>query len=358
MSDREEILRAADPSLADAGRSAMRVCLDVQPQDVVTIVTEENGRAVAASMLSAAAETAPTIHAFVLERHGKRPLQSFPREILNALESSTVTVLVVTPLAGELKARLTLLEIVARKSLRHAHLIAVSADAFRTGMRADYRAVDALQDRVLAALSTASHVRVTSPGGTALDVTLEPTFHWVKSNGLIRPGKWQNLPSGQIYTCPGSFDGVYVADKSIGDWFQSKYPELEHYPVTLEFAAGRLRDVRSPNATLARELFLFVRSNENGDRAGEFGIGTNPWAEFLPAQPTLDENVPGVHLALGDPFGAETGASWTSKTRVSVIGTRMSLHVDGKPLLDNGGYVPEILGDLPMPKCPSVGPAR
>ena len=358
MPDREEILNAADPSLAEAGQTAVRVCLALQPEDVVTIVTEENGRPLAASMLPAAMETAPTINAFLLERHGKRPLQSFPREILNALENSTVTILVVTPLAGELRARLSLLEIVARKNLRHAHLIAVSADAFRTGMRADYHAVDALQDRVLGALSTASHVRVTSPGGTALDVTLEPTFRWVKSNGLIRPGKWQNLPSGQIYTCPGSFDGVYVADKSIGDWFQSKYPDLEQYPVTLEFAAGRLRDVRSPNATLARELFLFVRSNENGDRVGEFGVGTNPWAEFLPAQPTLDENVPGVHLALGDPFGAETGASWTSKTRVSVIGTRMSLSVDGKPILDNGGYVPEILGDLPMPKHMSVGPAR
>ena len=68
--------------------------------------------------------------------------------------------------------------------------------------------------------------------------------------------------------------------------------------------------------------------------------------------------MPGVHLALGDPFGAETGASWTSKTRVSVIGTRMSLSVDGKPILDNGAYVPEILGDLSVPKRPSVAPGR
>lgn len=320
MPDREEILKTADPSLADAGRTAVEVSLGLRPDDIVTIVTEEAGRPLAAAMLSAVLPHGPKTGAFLLERHGKRPLTKFPAEILAALETSTVTILVVTPLAGELRARLQLLEIVNRRALRHAHLIAVNADAFRAGMCADYYAVDRLQDRVLLSLKSAARVRVTSPGGTALDVTFEPSYRWVKSNGLIRPGKWQNLPSGQVYTCPASLDGVYVADKSVGDWFQNKYPDLEQYPVTLEFADGRLRDVRSTNATLARELFLFVRSNENGDRAGEFGVGTNPWVDFMTGQHTLDENVPGVHLALGDPFGGDTGAPWSSKTRVSVIG--------------------------------------
>jgi aminopeptidase len=349
MPDREEILRVVDPTLADAGRSAVRTCLAARPDDVLTIVAEESGCAIAASMLQAAEELGAKPKAFVLERHGKRPLTRFPNEVLAALEASTVTILVVTPLAGELRARLSLLEIVARKSLRHAHLIAVSADAFRAGMRADYTVVDALQDRVLAGLQSAATVRVTSPVGTALEVTFDPAYRWVKSNGLIRAGKWQNLPSGQVYTCPATMSGTYVADKSVGDWFQNKYPDLEQYPVTLEFAAGRLRDVRSPNATLARELFLFVRSNENGDRAGEFGVGTNPWVGFLAGQHTLDENVPGVHLALGDPFGADTGAPWSSKTRISVIGMKMSLYADGRPLLENGTYVPELLSGLAVP---------
>jgi aminopeptidase len=346
MPDREEILKAADPSLADAGRTAVETSLGARPADVVTVVAEEAGRSVAASMLSAVLAMGCKTSAFLLERHGKRPLTRFPAATLAALEASTVTILVVTPLAGELRARLQLLETVKSRGLRHAHLIAVNADAFRAGMRADYHAVDGLQDRVLASMTSAAGIRVTSPGGTALDVVFDPTYRWVKSNGLIQPGKWQNLPSGQVYTCPSSIDGVYVADKSIGDWFQNKYPDLEQSPVTLEFAAGKLRDVRSPNATLARELFLFVRSNENGDRAGEFGVGTNPWVDFMSGQHTLDENVPGVHLALGDPFGGETGAPWSSKTRVSVIGTRMSLLADDKPILEHGTYVPEILGDL------------
>jgi aminopeptidase len=349
MPDRDEILKAVDGTLADAGRRAVRTCLAVRPDDVVTVVAEEAGCAIAASMLQAAEELGTRPKTFLLERHGKRPLTRFPSEILAALEASTVTILVVTPLAGELRARLSLLEIVAHKALRHAHLIAVNADAFRSGMRADYTVVDALQDRVLAGLQSAATVRVTSPAGTALEVTFDPAYRWVKSNGLIRQGKWQNLPSGQIYTCPATMSGTYVADKSIGDWFQNKYPDLEKYPVTLEFAAGRLRDVRSPNATLARELFLFVRSNENGDRVGEFGVGTNPWVDFLAGQHTLDENVPGVHLALGDPFGADTGAPWSAKTRISVIGMKMSLYADGRPLLENGKYVPELLSGLAVP---------
>ncbi|MBI4914680.1 MAG: aminopeptidase [Acidobacteria bacterium] len=349
MSDRDDILKAIDTTLADAGRAAVETCLAVRPDDVVTVVTEEAGYSIAAAILAAVEVVGPKTSVFALERLGRRPLQKFPNEILAALDQSTVTVLIVTPLAGELRARLSLLEIVGRRSLRHAHLIAVSADAFRAGMRADYNGVDKLQDRVLTALRAASRIRVTSPAGTDLEATFEPSYRWVKSNGLILPGKWQNLPSGQVYTCPGTIDGVYVADKSIGDWFQGKYPDLEQYPVTLEFSAGRLGDVRSPNATLARELFLFARSNENGDRVGEFGVGTNPWVDFISGQHTLDENVPGVHLALGDPFGGETGAAWSSKTRVSVIGTGMSLYADDRPVIDGGAYATEFVEGLGLP---------
>ena len=98
-----------------------------------------------------------------------------------------------------------------------------------------------------------------------------------------------------------------------------------------------------------------MRSNENGDRVGEFGVGTNPWLEFISGEHSFDENVPGVHLALGDPFGHETGASWTSKTRVSVIGTRMSIEADGRSLMDSGVYVPEILGDVRVPPRDPAG---
>ncbi|MBN1770046.1 MAG: aminopeptidase [Deltaproteobacteria bacterium] len=357
MPDRQEILKGTDPSLVPAGRMALEVCLAVTPQDVVTFVADEGCLPVIASMLQAAENLGLQNRAFLLERWGKRPLGKFPGEIVAAFETSQVTVLAVAPLAGELKARLQLLELVPRRQLRHAHLIRVGAEAFRVGMRADYRAVDGLQERLLAVLPTAARVHVTSPGGTSLDVTFDPHHRWVKSNGLIRPGKWQNLPSGQVYTCPATVDGTYVVDKTIGDWFASKYPDLSEFPVTLEFAAGRLRDVRSDNATLARELFLFVRSNENGDRVGEFGVGTNPWLHFISGEHTFDENVPGVHLALGDPFGHETGATWTSKTRVSVIGTRMSMEADGRLLMDQGVYVPEILGDVrvPAPEPGAVG---
>jgi hypothetical protein len=346
MPDRELIGIPADPELIEAGRRAARVSLSMTAEDRYAVVTDESGRAVAGALLAAAAEIGAESRGFLLEKYGQRPLNRFPPEIFAAMDAATVTTLCITPLPGELRARLQLLEAIPRRSLRHAHLIAVSAEAFRVGMRADYHAVDGIQERMLAELRKASVVRVLSPAGTDLEVTFNPTHRWVKSNGLIQPGRWQNLPSGQIYTCPETLDGVYVADKSIGDFFESKYPRVQDYPVTVEFAGGRMRDVRSSNAKLAREFALFVRSNENGDRVGEFGVGTNPWLDFAEGQPTYDENVPGVHLALGDPFGAQTGAAWSSKTRVSVIGVEMSLAVDGRTLLRDGVYVPEILGGV------------
>ena len=190
MPDRQVILEGADPSLAQAGRMALEVSLAATAQDAVTVVADESCVPVAASMLAAAEALGATNKAFLLERWGKRPLGRFPNEVFAAFEASQVTVLAVAPLAGELKARLQLLELVPRKQLRHAHLIRVGADAFRVGMRADYRAVNGMQDRLLAVLPTAAHVRVTSPGGTSLDVTFDPNNRWVKSNGLS--------PSGQV----------------------------------------------------------------------------------------------------------------------------------------------------------------
>lgn len=343
MPDRDLIAAAADPSLADAGRVAIRTCLSAGPDDVVTIATDEAGRTVAACLLGAALETGCDTRAFLLERHGSRPLPKLPAEILSAAAGSTVTALCVTPLPGEWRARAQLIKIVQEKGIRHAHLINVTPEAMRAGMCADYPAIDRLQDRLLAMLEPDATLHLTSPAGTDCRVTLDPAHRWVKANGLIRPGRWQNLPSGEIFTCPATVDGTYVVDRGITDWFEHKYGDLAACPVMIRFAGGRVRDVRSDNANLARDLMLYVHSNENGDRAGEIGIGTNPWLAAARGTASFADKLPGAHFSLGDPLRADTGATWTSQTRVSIVGAVATVAVGGATILREGTFAPGLL---------------
>ncbi|MBW2264476.1 MAG: aminopeptidase [Deltaproteobacteria bacterium] len=347
MPDREEILASADPALAEAGRRGLTTCLGAVKDDTVTVVADEKNIVVGAAFLSAAIDAGIKTHAFLMEKHGKRPMKRFSDSAVQAIESSTVTVLAVTPQPGELKSRIQFIDLTTKHQIRHAHLVSVSPDALRMGMRADYNAVDALQERILEVLGHAGGVHVFSALGTNLDVTFANDHRWVRSNGLIKPGYWQNLPSGQVYTCPATCDGSYVADWSIGDWFEQSYPDLHEHPVTLSLSGGRLTSVSCPNRKLARELTLFTRSSKNGDRVGEIGFGTNPFLKFMKGQMVLNEDVPGVHLALGDPFQDKTGASWSSSVRVPLVGAGMSITAGDRVVMEEGVFAPDLLEGLP-----------
>ena len=347
MPDREEILASADPTMLEAGRRGLTMCLGATKDDTVIVVTGEKDIVVGASFVAAAIDEGIEVSAFLVERQCKRPMTRFPDPIMESLEASTVSVLAITPKPGELKSRIQYIGMTTKLGIRHAHIVAVSADALRMGMRADYHAVDALQERLVEILGHAGGINVHSAAGTSLDVTFTPKHRWVRSNGLITPGNWQNLPSGQLYTCPATCDGTYVADRSIGDWFEQSYPDLAEYPVTLTLTGDRLTSVSCPNRKLQRELTLFTRSSKDGDRVGEIGIGTNPFLEFMRAQITNNEDVPGVHIALGDPFGDKTGADWSSGVRVPLVGAEMSITAGERVIMEEGVFARDLLEGLP-----------
>jgi aminopeptidase len=53
-----------------------------------------------------------------------------------------------------------------------------------------------------------------------------------------------------------------------------------------------------------------------------------------------DEKFPGVHLAFGDPYGAQTGAPWKSSTHIDVVGLEFSVwlgNADGEEQIMRDG---------------------
>jgi aminopeptidase len=72
-----------------------------------------------------------------------------PREILDDLATSQVSIFAAQSQPGELGARRDMTEVVDRHHIRHAHMVNITRQIMLEGMRADFREIDALSQRLV-----------------------------------------------------------------------------------------------------------------------------------------------------------------------------------------------------------------
>src|SRR5262245_18403629 len=236
---------------------------------------------------------------------------------------------------------MAIVAVVERRGMRYAHMVGVTAQIMRQGMRADYKLVDELSQRLCNRMRRARSLRVTSLGGTALTATLDPGLTWVKTSGLINRRYWSNLPAGEVFTTPASVDGVFVCDGTAGDYFGPKYGDLSATPMRREIEGVCLRSVACERADLQREFWAYCHTDEHSDRVGELAFGTNIALDEMIGVLLQDEKIPGVHLAFGDPYGSQTGAPWKSRTHIDVLTRACDVWIDDDQVIRNGRYLME-----------------
>ena len=169
--------------------------------------------------------------------------------------------------------------------------------------------------------------------------TLNPDYKWIKTSGLISPDKWGNLPGGEVFTTPGNVDGTLVIDGVVGDFLCEKFGSLADSPLTLRVKDNRLVEAHSENKELENDFWNYTHTDENSDRVGEFAIGTNIELKQVIGHILQDEKFPGIHVAFGDPYGAHTGAKWSSSTHIDVVATRFDIWVDGRQIMVDGRFL-------------------
>src|SRR5262245_55315730 len=327
------------PDLEPGARNAVEVCLAIQPDERVALIADEASGDVAASLAAALDEVGAPWHGVVIERVAGRPMIAAPPAVLEALEHADAGILCVQPRQGELGARMAIVSVVERRRIRYAHMVGVTPQIMRQGMRADYRLVDELSQRLCERLPRAGRLRVETPGGTSFIATFDPNYAWVKTSGLINRRYWSNLPAGEVFTTPKSVDGVFVCDGTAGDYFGPKYGDLRATPLTLEISGGRLRAARSARHDLEREFWDYCHTDEHSDRVGELAFGTNIALEDMIGVLLQDEKIPGVHLAFGDPYGSQTGAPWKSRTHIDVLTRACNVWIDDEQVIGSGRYI-------------------
>jgi leucyl aminopeptidase (aminopeptidase T) len=331
--------RNFDPELRPGAHNAVFVCLQVHSSEKVTLITDYACTEIAASLAAELDACGCEYRTFVLEELAQRPLVDMPKEVLEDLETSQVSIFAVQAQRNELRTRMQMCEVVNRNKIRHAHMVNIEKRIMMEGMRADFARVDDLTKRVMNIVSNARCVRATTPGGTDIRAELTPTYKWIKTSGIISREKWGNLPGGETFTSPLEVSGTFVVDGVVGEYLCAKYGDLRETPLTLEVRGNRLVSATCANKELENEFWEYTHRDENSDRVGEFAIGTNLALHDVVGNILQDEKIPGVHMAFGDPYGAHTGANWKSTTHIDVVGRDFDIWADDKQIMSGGQFL-------------------
>ena len=191
----------------------------------------------------------------------------------------------------------------------------------------------------------------------ANDISFEVKREWVEmDDGMCRrPGDYVNLPTGEVFLTPYSADGTFIADGSIH--LDSSY--LIRKPFAIIVEKGRYRDFVADEKMLglienhlrkSREMLKQLKKSrtvsketlkiyeENFDRIGELGIGTNSQAELSEFLIEAEKISGTVHMALGAGYTKERDSVHHED---AVAGARIKIDVfaDRKQIIRNSRLV-------------------
>ena len=287
--------------LADAAETAVEQCLRVAPDESLVVVADDERERIGEALYEAASavtEDATVLRSPPADRHGTEP----PAPVAAAMAESDVFLAPTTKSLSHTRARGSACDAGARG----ATLPGITEDVFTTGLDADYAAIDAACDDVLAQVGDADEVRVTSPAGTDIAFGIGDR-EWLADTGMVHePGDFSNLPAGEVFIAPETATGTYVVDGTM-----MPHGLLDDgQELTFEVEDGFVTSV-SDDAVRAE---IETAAESVGDAAynlAELGIGTNVGVGEPVGSVLLDEKAGGtVHIAIGDNagIGGETDA--------------------------------------------------
>ncbi len=316
-------------------------CMGITSSDRVFIMTDYARENIARNIAAAALARHADVSVHFLEHYGERPLKEFSAVLRNDLVHArpTVTFYIATAKPGEIAFRIPLLPFLAQElKVRHGHMIGIDDNLMADGMCADYDEVFSLTNQVYDLVRNARTIHVTSQKGSDVTATFHRDWKWIPCHGRYHTqGAWGNLPEGEVFTAPASVNGVVVCDV-LGDYFSEKYGVLEH-PITITIKDGYATDVTCEDAAIAQDLRNYLFSVPNGNRVGEFAIGTLTSLKKLVGNLLQDEKIPGLHIAFGNPYPQFTGADWNAAIHVDVIPSKCTIEVDERTLMHDGEFI-------------------
>jgi len=330
---------AAEPrnDLARPASVLVGHALRLSPGEKLVVISDSGSRDIANAIADAARTVSADAIVADLDDVGARPHKLLPDAWSFALALANASAFVASAPPAELSMRQHLLHVVAAHRLRHAHMPGIRREVFLRGVRVrDARSIARAQ-RVAERLASARVLECASPVGTSLRVELDPGTRWFAQLGVLEPGRWGNLPAGAIYASPTRVDGVFVSNASLGEWFGRREGVLAENPVQFRVVAGRVVEVLAPHSPeLERDIEAVLDMSANSARVGVVCVGVNDALDAPFGDPLVDQNLPGLHLSIGDPAARVTGARWSAPTSFAACQVGASVAIDGQTIVAAG----------------------
>ncbi len=332
-------MAAVDYDLLSAARRVVEGALSVVPGERLVILCDSERKQLAEAVKEAAILIKASAQVLDLDEHSSPPLKELPAVAQEALANAEASVFIARSGSDEVSLRRHVVELAKLHGLRHAHMLGLTPRTMIAGLAVDPRRIADTARQLRARLRPDAEVRLRSDAGSDLTVRLDPRFKWVENSGIIRPGRWLNLPAGELLTAPGSVEGTFVVNASITGIPGLDGRLLDATPLTLKFDGRRASDVSCGDKAAALAVDEYLRSGANYDRVGLISFGTNVGLSEPSGTLIVDQTLPGLHLALGMTLPELTGADWDSAGQLVLTACRADLDIDGRAIMRAGRYL-------------------
>lgn len=185
-------------------------------------------------------------------------------------------------------------------------------------------------------LYEADSAHLTSELGTDLKMDLTGREAIYFTNYLKNPGDWGAIPDyaeAAVSPVEGTTEGSLVVDGTIVG------VGLLPNPTRFTISEGKITQFDDNREALA---FKEILEKAEGDvyAIAELGLGTNEFASEFTGEFDDKKVLGGVHIGIGD--NRTWHGSQVATVHIDLILKKVSLELDGKPLLENGRLVREI----------------
>ncbi len=272
-------------SLREGAETIINQCLKIDSSESVVVVNDNNDKELIDSLLEVLEDNGIQ-HRYIEyeepEIQGTEP----PQKVAKALKDSDVFIAPTVKSLSHTRA----VQKACEAGARGATLPTINKEIWLNGLQADYSRVKEITDAVYDLLADVDEVTIEGPRSTDLRFKVEYDSFITDPGILTEPGKFVNLPSGEVHGGVVDMNGTLVIQ------------HMKPYAPESEGSKVEIRDSQVVAVESDRDN-RFEQTLEQVDGArniAEFGFGTNPEAEII-GKPLQDEKVLGtIHIAFGD----------------------------------------------------------
>ncbi|MDD4878620.1 MAG: aminopeptidase [Candidatus Nanoarchaeia archaeon] len=324
-----------------AAFNVLRSVYKLKEGETFVAVSDYNNKFFSDALIEACIEMKAYAKIFFLDSYGKRPMKC-PDIILEALSTADAGVLCATEVEGETEHfRRPFFDTIKDYNVRFMSMTGINKEAIEIGLNVDFGKVAEFTDEVYERIKNCRQINVKTELGTNLEINCGK-YRWVNCSGRINPCiKDDNLPEGEVFTCPEDINGLLIVDGVLGDVFDLKYGAITRTPLELRIEKGYAMpdSFFCHNKALQNDILSYLFSGHNfASRVGEVALGTNICLDRIIGNLLQDEKYPSFHLAFGYPYPIDTGAEWTCPKHLDMVVLKPDVYVDGNLIMEKGKY--------------------